>query len=72
MINRSFIRRLERLETRWGVHRIPRIRVEYYDRSPGGTLIRRPNSDNNPTEADHTIRVVYVEPELKGDGPNPL
>jgi hypothetical protein len=60
MINRSLIRRLERLETRLGVHGKHRIRVEFYDRSPDGTLIRRLNSDDDRTEAEYTIRVVFV------------
>jgi hypothetical protein len=75
-MSRSFIRRLERLETRLGAHRKHRIRLEFYDRSPDGTLIRRPNSDDDRTEAEHTIRVVYVSAagnqRLNSVGPNPL
>ena len=76
MISRAVIRRLERLETRLGVHRNHRIRLEFYDRSPDGTLIRRPNSDDDRTEAERTIRVVFVSSagnqRLKSVGPNPL
>ena len=66
MISRSLVRRLERLETRLGVNPKARFRVEYYDISPDGTLIRLPNSDDNATEADQTIRVLYVDSD--GDG----
>ena len=52
----GIIRRLERLETRLGVDRKHRIRVGFYDRS----LIRRPHSDDNRTEAEQTIQVVFL------------
>ena len=66
MISHSFVRRLERLETRLGSNSKWRFSVEYYDISPDGTLIRLPNSDDNATEADQTIRVLYVDSD--GDG----
>ena len=54
MIGRNFIRRLERFETRLGAQCERYIRVEYYDRSPDGTLIRRPKADNDRTKAERT------------------
>lgn len=76
MMSRSLIRRLQRLETRLGVHRTRNIRIEFYDRSLDGTLIRRPHSDDDPTEAQGTIRVVFVKAAagnqpLKSVGPDP-
>jgi hypothetical protein len=62
MISRSLIRRLERLETRLGAHRKRYFRIEYYDRSPDGTLIRQPHSDDDRTEAERTFKVVFVSP----------
>jgi hypothetical protein len=62
MMSRSLIRRLERLETRLGIHRTHNIRLEFYHRSPDGTLIRRPGPDDDRTEAEQTIRVVFVSP----------
>ena len=73
MISRSLIRRLERLETRMGIHRKWRVRIEYYDISPDGTLIRLPHSGDDGTEADHTIRVLYVDSDgNSGFGPRYL
>lgn len=60
MMSRNLIRRLERLEFRLGIQRKRYFRVEYYDRSSDGSLIRRPESDDDRTEAERTIRVVYV------------
>ncbi len=62
MTSRSFVRRLERLETRLRAHRERYFRIEYYDRSPDGTLIRQPHSDDDRTEAERTIKVVFVSP----------
>lgn len=60
MNSRSLTRRLERLETRLWLHHICQFRVEFYDRSSDGTLIRRLHSDDDRTEAQQTIRVVFV------------
>jgi hypothetical protein len=56
----SLIRRLKRLETRVGEDSKRRIRVEFYNKSPDGTLIRRPNSDDDRTDAGLTLQVVFV------------
>ena len=66
MISRSFVRRMERLENRLGINRKWRFRVEFYDISPDGTLIRLPNSDDDAREADQTIRVLYVDSDGNG------
>ena len=70
MISRSLVRRMERLENRLRINRQWRCRVEFYDISPDGTLIRLPNSDDDATEADQTIRVLYVDSDGNG-GPGP-
>jgi hypothetical protein len=67
MNRRSLIRRLERLENRLGNNPKWRVRVEFYDISPDGTLIRLPHSDDEGTEAGQTIRVLYVDSD--GNGP---
>jgi hypothetical protein len=59
----SLIRRLKRMESRLGIDRKRRVRLEFYDRSPDGTLIRRPNSDDDRTDAGYTIQVVFVKPK---------
>ena len=59
MTNRSLIRRLERLEANWRVRHERYLRLEYYDRSPDGTLMPRPDSDDG-TEATRTLRVIFV------------
>ncbi len=69
MMNRSLIRRLERLETRMSEDSKRRIRVEIYDRSPDGTLILRPDSDDDPREAEKTIRVVFVKAAARDPAP---
>ena len=66
MISRSLIRRMERLENRLRINRQWRFRVEFYDISPDGTLIRLPNSDDDATEADQTIGVLYVDSDGNG------
>ena len=62
MMRRSFIRRLERLEARLAINREHRFLVQFYNRSPDGTLIRLPDSDEDGTEADYRIRVTFVSP----------
>jgi hypothetical protein len=76
MMNRSLIRRLERLETRLQVNRITRIRVEICDTAPDGTLIPRPDPNNDRMEPQRTIRVRFVkpvawEPAPKNEGQTP-
>jgi hypothetical protein len=66
MNRRSLIHRLERLEKRLGNNPKWRVRVEFYDISPDGTLIRLPHSDDEGTEAGHTIRVLYVDSDGNG------
>jgi hypothetical protein len=62
MISRSFIRRLDQLEARLGVGR-HHTRIEFYNLSPEGTLIRRPHpNDDDETEAELTIKVIFVKP----------
>lgn len=62
MMSRSLVRRLERLEVRLGVHRKRYLRVEYYARTPDGTLSRLPDFVDDRTEAQRTLRVVFVSP----------
>jgi hypothetical protein len=66
MISRSLIRRLERLENRLGNNHKWGVRVESYDISPDGTLVRLPHSDDEGTEAGQTIRVLYVDSDGNG------
>ena len=66
MNRRSLILRLERLENRLGNNPKWRVRVEFYDISPDGTLIRLPPSDDEGTEAGQTIRVRYVDSDGNG------
>jgi hypothetical protein len=69
MISRSLIRRLERLERRMWAHGIRRIKVEICDTAPDGTLIPRPDPDNDGREAQLTIRVRFVKPAPQEPAP---
>ncbi|HEY6337979.1 MAG TPA: hypothetical protein VIW68_05755 [Candidatus Sulfotelmatobacter sp.] len=70
MISRSYIRRLERLETRLGMNRKRGVRIEYYDISPDGTLLHLRSSDDDAMEGDLTIQVIFVDSD-GNSGPGP-
>jgi hypothetical protein len=70
MNRHSLIRRLERLENRLGNNPKWRVRVEFYDISPDGTLIRLSafqNAEHHRAACErYGIHVTDREEETKG------
>lgn len=57
-MNRSFLRRLERLENR-RVHNNPCIGFEFFELTPQGTLMRSPEFEHRP--GNPTLRLIIVQ-----------